>query len=58
MKRIRAEVDITRRTSVEFEVDDDADDAKIEELASEEAALGAWEDDPPEVVSYGVLEEP
>ena len=58
MKRIRAEVEITRRTFVEFEVDDDADDAKIEETAIEEAELGAWEDDPPEVVSYEVLEEP
>ena len=58
MKRIRAEVEITRRTFVEFEVDDDADDAKIEEIALEEAALGEWEDDPPEVVSYEVLEEP
>jgi len=58
MKRIRAEVEITRRTFVEFEVDDNADDAKIEEIAIEEAELGEWEDDPPEVVSYEVLEEP
>ena len=58
MKRIRAEVEITRRTYGKFEVDDDADDAKIEEIALEEAALGEWEDDPPEVVSYEVLEEP
>ena len=58
MKRIRAEVEITRRTFVEFEVDDNADDAKIEEIAIEEAELGEWEDDPTEVVSYEVLEEP
>jgi hypothetical protein len=40
MKRIRAHVEITRRTSIEF------------------AELAQWEDDPPEVVSFEVLEEP
>ena len=58
MKRIRAHVEITRRTSLEFEVDDDLDDEEIKALAIEEAELAEWEDDPPEVVSFEVLEEP
>jgi hypothetical protein len=33
MKRIRATVEITRRTSVEFEVDDDADTEDIKTAA-------------------------
>ena len=47
MKRIRAEVEMTRRTSVAFEVDDDLDDEEIKRIAMEEAELGEWEDDPP-----------
>ena len=58
MKRIRAQVEITRRTYVAFEVDDDLDDEEIKALAMEEAELAEWEDDPPEVVSFEVLEEP
>ena len=58
MKRIRAHVEITRRTYVAFEVDDDLDDEEIKVLAIEEAELAEWEDDPPEVVSFEVLEEP
>ncbi len=58
MKRIRAQVEITRRTYVAFEVDDDLDDEEIKVLAIEEAELAEWEDDPPEVVSFEVLEEP
>ena len=58
MKRIRAHVEITRRTYVEFEVEDDLDDEEIKSLAIEEAELAEWEDDPPEVVSFEVLEEP
>jgi hypothetical protein len=58
MKRIRAQVEITRRSSVEFEVDDDLDDEEIKNLAIEEAELAEWEDDLPEVVSFEVLEEP
>jgi hypothetical protein len=58
MKRIRAHVDITRRTSVEFDVDDDLDEEEIKHLAIEEAELAEWEDDLPEVVSFEVLEEP
>jgi hypothetical protein len=58
MKRIRAEVEITRRTYVAFEVDDDLDDEEIKRIAIEEAELGEWEDDPPEAVSFEMLEEP
>ena len=58
MKRIRAEVEITRRTYVAFEVDDDLDDEEIKRIAIEEAELGEWEDDPAEVVSFEILEEP
>jgi hypothetical protein len=47
MKRIRAEVEITRRTYVAFEVNDDLDDEEIKGIAIEEAELGEWEDDPP-----------
>jgi hypothetical protein len=58
MKRIRAQVEITRRTYVAFEVDDDLDDEEIKDMAIEEAELAEWEDTPPEVVSFEVLEEP
>jgi hypothetical protein len=58
MKRIRAQIEITRRTYVNFEVDDDLDDEDIRTIAIEEAELADWEDDPPEVVSFEVLEEP
>ncbi len=56
MKRVRAEVEITRRTSVEFEVDDDADTEEINATALEEAELAEWDDDPPEVVSIQIIE--
>jgi hypothetical protein len=58
MKRIRAQVEITRRTSVEFEVDDGLDDEEIQNRAIEEAELAEWKDDLPEVVSVEMLEEP
>jgi len=58
MKRIRAQVGITRRTSVEFEVDDGLDDEEIQNRAIEEAELAEWKDDLPEVVSVEMLEEP
>ena len=58
MKRIGAQVEITRRTSLEFEVEDDLDDEEIKALAIEEAELAEWEDDPPEVVSFEILEDP
>jgi small-conductance mechanosensitive channel len=56
MKRVRAEVEITRRTSVEFEIDDDADTEEIKETALEEAERAEWDDDPPEVVSIEILD--
>jgi hypothetical protein len=56
MKRVRAVVEITRRTSVEFEVDDDADSEEIKETALEEAELAEWDDDPPEVVSIEIMD--
>jgi hypothetical protein len=49
MKRVRAAVEITRRTSVEFEVDDDADPEEITATALEEAELAEWDEDPPEL---------
>jgi hypothetical protein len=55
MKRVRAEVEITRRTSVEFEVDDDADTEEIRETALEESELAEWDDDPPEVVPIEII---
>jgi hypothetical protein len=58
MKRVRAEVEITRRTSVVFEVDDDADTEDIKATALEEAELAEWDDDPPDVVSIQILDEP
>ena len=57
MKRIRATVEITRRTSVEFEVDDDLDDEGIKALAIEEAELAEWEDEPAEIVSIEILDD-
>jgi hypothetical protein len=56
MIRIRAEVEIIRRTSVEFEVED-LDDEEIRRIAIEEAELAEWEDAPPEVVSFEILED-
>jgi len=56
MKRVRAEVEMTRRTFVEFEVEDDADAEEIKETALDEAALAEWDDDPPEVVSIEIIE--
>jgi hypothetical protein len=58
MKRIRAEVEMTRRTYVAFEVDDDLDAEESTRLAIEEAELVQWEDDPPEVASFEILEAP
>lgn len=58
MKRIRAHVEITRRTYVNFEVDDDLDDQEIRDMAIAEAEVSDWDDDPPEVVSFEILETP
>jgi len=56
MKRVRAEVEVTRRTYVEFEVEDEADTEEIKETALDEAELADWEEDPPEIVSIEILE--
>ena len=56
MKRVRAAVEITRRTSVEFEVDDEADTEDIKATALDEAELAEWDDDPPDVVSIEIIE--
>jgi hypothetical protein len=58
MKRIRATVEITRRTSVMFEVDDDADTDDITAEALDEAGLADWDEDPPEVISMDNLDDP
>jgi hypothetical protein len=57
MKRIRAVVEVTRRTSVMFEVEDDADTADIKEAAFDEAELANWDEDPPEMISFEIVEE-
>jgi muconolactone delta-isomerase len=46
MKRIRAQVEITRRTYVAVEVDDDLDDEEIKRMAIEEAELAERQDAP------------
>jgi hypothetical protein len=56
MKRVRIQVEVTRRTSVTFEVDDETDDEDIKEAALDEAELAEWEEDPPEVVSIEIIE--
>ncbi len=58
MKRVRVEVEVTRRTSIEFEVEDDADTEEIKATALDEAELSEWEEDPPEIVSIEILDEP
>jgi hypothetical protein len=58
MKRIRATVEMTRRTSVEFEVYDDADTDDITAAALDEAELADWDEDPPEVISIDILDDP
>jgi hypothetical protein len=61
MTCVRAEVEITRRTFLEFEVDDDADTEDIkatalDEAELDEAELAEWDDDPPEVVAIEIIE--
>jgi hypothetical protein len=58
MKRIRAHLEITRRTSVEFEVEDDTDTEDIKAMALDEAELAEWEDEPAEIVSMEILDDP
>jgi hypothetical protein len=56
MKRVRVEVEVTRRTSIAFEVEDDADSEEIKATALEEAELAEWDEDPPEVVSVQIID--
>jgi hypothetical protein len=55
MKRVRVQVEVTRRTYVAFEVDE-ADDEDIKEAALEEPELAEWDDDPPQVVSIEIID--
>jgi hypothetical protein len=55
MKRVRATVEVTRRTSIEFEVEDETDTEDIKETALDEAELAEWEEDPPEVISIEIV---
>jgi hypothetical protein len=57
MKRCRVEIEQTKRTYVEFEVDDEADDEEIKETALEEAELAEWDEDPAEVVSIEIVDQ-
>jgi hypothetical protein len=57
MKRIRATVEIIRRTYLAFEVEDDADADDIKATALDEAALAEWDEDPPEVISIEILDD-
>jgi hypothetical protein len=57
MKRIRATVEITRRTYLAFEAEDDADADDIKATALDEAALAEWDEDPPEVISIEILDD-
>jgi hypothetical protein len=56
MTRVRVEVEVTRRTSREFEVEDDADTEEMKDTALDEAELAEWEEEPPEVVSIEMTE--
>ena len=58
MKRVRVQVEVTRRTSVTFEVDDETDDEDIKKAALDEAELAEWEEDPPEIISMEILDDP
>jgi hypothetical protein len=56
MKRVRVEVEVTRRTYMAFDVEDDADSEEINAIALEEAELAEWDEDPPEVVSIEIID--
>jgi hypothetical protein len=56
MKRVRVEVEVTRRTSIAFDVEDDADSEEIKATALEEAGLAEWDEDPPEVISIEIID--
>jgi hypothetical protein len=56
MKRVRVEVEVTRRTSMAFDVDEAADSEEIKVTALEETELAEWDEDPPEVVSIEIID--
>jgi hypothetical protein len=56
MKRVRVELEVTRRTYLELEVEDDADTEDSKAMALDVAELADWEEDPPEVVSIEIIE--
>jgi hypothetical protein len=56
MKRVRVEIEVIRRTHVEFEVEDETDNEEIRETALDEAELADWEEEPPEVVSIEIMD--
>ena len=55
MKRCRVTVEQTKRTTVQFLAEDEADQEEIREIALGEAELAEWDDDPPEVVSIEII---
>jgi hypothetical protein len=57
MKRCLVEIEQTKRTYVEIDVEYDASDAEINEAALEEAELADWKEEPPEVISIEITEE-
>jgi hypothetical protein len=58
MKRCRVTVEQTKRTTVQFLAEDEADQEEIREIALGEAKLAEWDDDPPEVVSIEIIDPP
>jgi hypothetical protein len=56
MKHVRVEVEVTRRTFLAFEAEDDADSEEIKAIALDEAELAEWEEDPPDVVSITIID--
>ena len=57
MKRCRVTVEQTKRTTVQFFAEDEADTEEIREIALEEAELANWDEEPPEIVSVDIIEE-
>jgi hypothetical protein len=56
MKRVRVEVEVTRRASMAFDADGAADSEEIKVTALEETELAEWDEDPPEVVSIEIID--
>jgi hypothetical protein len=56
MKRCRVTVEQTKRTTVQFLAEDEADQVEIREITLGEAELAEWDDDPSEVVSIEIID--